>query len=282
MYISIDLGGSKTRVASSKDLNEIHKFERFKTSPDLEVERRLVNEAIQNVSDGEDIEYICIGVPGFVDRQSRTFSKIVNYPELTGKPYESFFDLDLTNTPLVVENDAALAGLGESMLNPIAKDESVVAYLTLSTGVGGVRIQDKKINLGQELSEPGHFIIVEDGILDPICGQKGCLHAYLSGAMFEQVYGEPPKKSASPEVWEKYGEHLATGVVNIVSMWDPEVLVIGGGLAKKFRYFEESMLKHLAKQEFFEIPKIVKSELGYKNGVYGGFFFIKQLLHKPE
>lgn len=280
MYISIDLGGTSTRIASSKDLETFHKVEKFHTVSDLSRERELVNEAVQKVSDGDDIEFICIGVPGFVDRYERRFGTIVNFPELTGVKYGDFFMLgDVEN--IIVENDAALAGLAESKRGE-AFNHRVVAYITLSTGVGGVRIQDQKLSRIQGKSEPGHMIIIEDGQYDDVCGQKGCLHAYLSGSMFEKVYGIKAPLAEDSEIWDEYGRHLATGIINICAMWDPSIIVIGGSISGRFDMFGPSMFKNLDNQDLFVVPEILRSEMGDNNGLLGGFDLISQVLKEKN
>lgn len=280
MYISIDLGGTSTRIASSKDLKTFYKVEKFHTASDLKTERQLVNDAIQKVVDGEDVEYICIGVPGFVDRYERRFGNIVNFPELSGVKYGDFFLLGDTEN-IIVENDAALAGLAESKRGE-ACNHRVVAYLTLSTGVGGIRIQDQRLSRIQGKSEPGHMIIVEDGVYDDVCGQKGCLHAYLSGSMFEKVYGTRAPLAEDPEIWEEYGKHLATGIINLCAMWDPGIVVIGGSISSKFDLFGPSMYKNLDNQDLFVVPEIIRSETGDNNGILGGFDLISQILEEKS
>jgi len=279
------MGGTTTRIASSKDLESIHKSEKFPTHKDLFEQKKLVTNTIQNLIDGENVEYICMGVPGMVDKKERVFENIVNYPQLSGQTFESFFDLTETNDKLLVENDAALAGLGEAGRGE-AQDHSVVAYLTLSTGVGGVLIKDKMIDDIPEHSEPGHMVIVEDGIEDEVCGQKGCLHAYLSGAMFEKTYfcndpkatfceGERPEDTNDKKIWKEYGKHLATGLTNIIAMWDPQIVVIGGSISNKWDLFSPSMFDSLNDQALFEVPKVVRSTLGDDNGLLGGLDLIK-------
>ncbi len=280
MYISIDLGGTSTRIASSKDLKTFHKVEKFHTASNLSLERQLVNDAIQKVVDDGEVEHICIGVPGFVDRYERRFGNIVNFPELSGLNYGDFFLVGDTDN-IIVENDAALAGLAESKRGE-ASAHKVVGYLTLSTGVGGIRIQNKKLSRIQGKSEPGHMIIVEDGEYDEVCGQSGCLHAYLSGSMFEKVYGVKAPLTEDPDIWEKYGKHLATGIINLCAMWDPSIVVLGGSISHKMDLFGPSMFRNLDNQDLFKVPEIIRSEIGDNNGLLGGFDLIAQILEEKK
>ena len=279
MYIAIDLGGSKTRVASSKDLKSIHKIERFETQRDLQKEKDLIVDAVGKSVGKEEVDYICIGVPGLVDKPRKRFKNIVNYPQLSDLPFGALLGVDFHSENIVAENDASLAGLAESERGEAAKHK-VVAYLTLSTGVGGVRIESKKIGEFQSNSEPGHMIIVENGRYDDVCGQRGCLHSYLSGVSFKQIYGQDPEKAISKDIWNEYGSHLATGIINIIAMWNPEIIVLGGGISQKFDQFSPAMYEDLNLQNLFEVPKIAVSKLGDENGVLGGFDLIRQTISK--
>lgn len=275
MFISIDLGGTTTRVASSKDLHNIEEVVKFPTDADLSALRYNISDNIKKMVGNDTVEYVCIGVPGMVDRENSKFKKIVNYPQLDGMGFSELFDIENCKY-LTAENDAALAGLAEANRGEAA-NYGIVAYITLSTGVGGVRIKHKKLDLHVDINEPGHMVIVEGGIHDDICGQNGCLHAYLSGAMFKKVYGKDPRFAKSNEIWEKYGSHLATGVINIIAMWDPDIIVFGGGISEKFDLFSPKMFEKLKAQDLLEVPHIVKSQLGDNNGLLGGFDLIKQL-----
>ena len=278
MYISIDLGGTNTRIAASRDLKNILKQEKVPTEQNVALERKVITSAIEKVAEGEVIKGICIGVPGFVDKKNLKFNRIVNIPSLSGFSYEDLFGEIVAPELTIAENDATLAGLGEAVRGA-GQNYEVVAYLTLSTGVGGVRIAGKKIDPYQRHSEPGHMIINEDGKPFKLCGQKGCLSCYVSGAAFKEVYGVSPFRCEDKEVWTDYAKKLSLGIVNVIAMWGPDVLVLGGSISNKFEgYFKEPLLDELSKQEIFAIPPIVKSALGDDSGLYGGFILLNQVL----
>jgi len=277
MYVAIDLGGTKTRVASSKDLKSIHKIERFDTVADLQKQKDLLVDSIGRVVGKEEVEYICLGVPALIDKENKEFKIADNYPQLNGLSFGALLGMDFAHQNIIAENDATLAALGEANRGEAAK-YNVVAYLTLSTGVGGARIENKQISNHHGSSEPGHMIIVENGRYDDSCGQRGCLQAYVSGTSFREIYKVEPEKAIAKEIWTEYGSHLATGIVNLIAMWDPEIIVLGGGVSQKFELFSAAMYEDLNLQNFFEVPKIVVSKLGDENGVLGGFDLIKQQL----
>ena len=91
------------------------KFEKFSSASDLNEQENLIISAIKRVSDGDDIDAIALGVPGIIDKVSRTFKKIPNYKIIEEHSLEVLISPDYRNIPLYVENDAALAGLAEAV-----------------------------------------------------------------------------------------------------------------------------------------------------------------------
>lgn len=276
MYISIDLGGTYTRIASSEDLIQISNQIKVNTEQDIKLERGIIADSIKELCGEKDIKGICIGVPGIIDKGERIFEKIPNVPAFDGLTFGEFIGDIVPREKLLVENDASLAGVGEA-IRGAGKDYNVVAYLTLSTGVGGARIAGKKIDPYQKHSEPGHMVIEEDGLVCEHCHQHGCLSAYTDGKSFEKIHGMSPSLCEDQDIWNEYANKLSLGLINIIADWGPEIIVLGGSISNKFEpFFKKPLIEELEKQDFFEIPPIVKSELGDNSGIYGGFEVLKQ------
>jgi glucokinase len=278
MYISIDIGKSNTRVASTPDLIKIHRIVKFSTNQDLEIEKKLIAEAIHAVRDNQDIEAVVLGVTGMIDKIGKKFVRSPNFPALDGLDFNTLMPEILKHILLYVENDAALGALGEAYYG-LGKDKKVVAYLTLSSGVGGsLVIKDPK---GYDLinAEPGHHIICETDTLTDKTGISGTLESYCSGHMFEERYGSKPEKNADEKVWKQYAKHLSTGILNIIALWNPDIIILGGGVSiHNFETFFPYLMEELTKQTFFNIPEIEKALLGDETGIYGGFILIKENL----
>lgn len=279
MYIAIDLGGTNTRIASSKDLTFMHKMHRFPTAGNLESQKQQIEDAISQVSEGYAVNHICIGVPGIVDTKTQTYAHIANYPQINGMPFKELITHKYQEIPLKVTNDAMLAGLGEAIYGG-GMNYKTIAYITLSTGVGGVKISNKKIDLFQPYFEPGHHIINFDSeIKDTKIDMMGTLEAYTSGTAFEKQYNVQPQLCNDQEIWDVYAQYLSYGIINIIAFWAPEAIIIGGGLSfKYYDYIQEPLLEYLNKQTFFEIPTIARSTLLDDAGVYGGIAYLKQYL----
>lgn len=278
MYISIDLGRSTTRIASSSDLKSILKIEKFQTDSSLEVQKTNMAKALVDVTGDGEVDAIAFGFPGITGDIKNKFEKCANYPQIEGADISSFFPDRLKGVKILVENDAALGAIGEAYFGA-GKDSKVVAYLTLSTGLGGARIIKYENEYDIINAEPGHQIICRDDNLTDGSGLNGTFESYCSGSFFKKRYQSAPDDSAGAEVWKKYSHYLSAGLFNLISMWDPEVIVLGGGMAiHNFDTFYPFLMEEMNKQDFFKVPDIKKSLLGDDSGIYGGFILLKENL----
>jgi len=278
MYISIDLGRSTTRIASTSDLKNILRIVKFPTESNLENQKKNFAGALESVSGGEQIDAVAFGFPGITGKMKDSFLKSANYPQIEGTSIFSFFPEKFKDTKILVENDAALGALGEAYFGS-GKDKKVVGYLTLSTGVGGARVTKYENEYDIINAEPGHHVIEKNDDVVDGAGLKGTFESFCSGSYFKKRYGKSPDASAGEEAWRKYSSYLSVGLLNLISLWDPEIIVLGGGLAiHNFDIFYPFLMEELKKQDFFNIPEIKKSTMEDDSGIYGGFILLKENL----
>ena len=157
-----------------------------------------------------------------------------------------------------------MAGLGEATLGA-GKGYSIVAYLTISTGVGGVKIVDGKIDKNVHGFEPGQMMV-----------RDGRLGEFVSGMALEKKYGKKPEDIKNPAVWQEVEKYLAEGLNNIIVDWSPNIIVLGGGIIQSINLenIEKSLKENI--DIFKDIPPIKKAELGDLNGLYGALEYLKQ------
>lgn len=209
----------------------------------------------------DEINYIGIGVPGAVNPVTRV---IETSPNLFFTNWEVAKMMEeRLHKYTKVENDANAAALGEFLAGSAKGSRNAVA-ITLGTGVGGGIIIDGKIYSGSNYAgaELGHMVIVKDGV-ECGCGRKGCWEAYASATalirmtkeairsekadfsyMLSIVDGDIEKvngktafdamkagDNTAREVVDKYIGYLGCGLVNVINIFQPDVLCIGGGIA---------------------------------------------------
>ena len=269
MYLLFDIGGTKTRIAFSKDGKEIGEPIVFSTQQDFEEAMISIANSAKKLNINDELKSVCGGVPGVFDKNTGSLLSAPNLPNWVDKPIKSRLE-EIFGAPVFIENDAALVALGESK-HGAGKDFSIVEYITVSTGVGGARVVDGEIDEKSVGFEPGHEIIFFGS--DVIT-----LEEIVSGSAIEKKFGKKPKEVKDESVWEDLAHKLALGLHNTVVLWSPDVLVLGGSMiigdpAIPIDRVEFHLNKFLT--VFPKLPVIKKAELGDFGGLWGALEFAK-------
>jgi glucokinase len=273
--LGVDVGGTKIAVGAVRGAaahNRVeHPTELSSTSALLDGLEATVREVISTAGSPEAIG---VGVPSQIEYSTGTVETSVNIP-LTGVSLRSELGRRF-GVPVFVDNDANCAALAEAQLVPCDN----VVMLTLGTGVGGGVIVGGRIfrgahGLGAEL---GHFSVNADGPHCPgNCPNSGCLEAYCSGQALErdatelaedkpgsrlsEAIEEDGKVSGrelvtaaeegDPDallIFDRFGRMLGVGIAGYVNVFQPELLVIGGGLSRASHlYFQRAVQEAAAR-----------------------------------
>lgn len=268
-YIGVDLGGTNIAVGL---VDETGKILDSMSTPTLSPRSykeivadmaRLIKEIINNAGlSVNDIESIGIGSPGSVD-DDRGMIIYANNLDFDHAPIaeEMRKHIDL---PVHIENDANAAAFGEYVVN--GKGAKNVIFVTLGTGIGGGIIINGKLYKGANgaAGELGHCVLVEGG-LPCTCGMNGCWEQYASvtalisqtkaaieknpdslmvkiseerGVVNGRTAFEAAKKGdkAAEEVVSQYAQYIAAGTVSMINIFQPEKLIIGGGISREGDY----------------------------------------------
>ncbi len=293
MYLGIDLGGTNIAIGLVDTHCKILAQDSCPTKAPRSCEEivrdmaKLCREVTESAGfTMEDIKGIGIGTPGSVDSKTGT----VVYANNLGwnhAPLADELNKHFPGMPIAVENDANAAAFGEYM----ATDRDVDSFVavTLGTGVGGGIILNKKIFRGFNgaAGELGHYTLVHNG--EPCtCGKKGCWESYASvTALISQTkkaIAENPDslmaktaketgkvngrtsfdaaKAGDPvaqKVVDQYIAYIADGVVSVVNIFEPEILMIGGGISAEGEYLMAPIRKHVT--EFAYSKGLPQTEL---------------------
>ncbi len=266
MYLLFDIGGTKIRIAASEG-ESIGESVILETPRDFEEVVHLLTTQGKILAKNREIQAVCGGSRGVLDH-NKSFLTDRSFFGWIDKPFKDKLQ-DAFDTPIFLENDAALAGLGEA-ISGAGKNYDIVAFLTISTGIGGTRIVKQKIDANSAGFEPGNQIINKT---TGLTWEKD-----MGGETLEKKYHSKPENIKDPAVWEKVAESLATGLNNIAVLWSPNVIVLGGGLMNSIPL--ERVKFHLGQtlKIFPKIPEVVKAELGDSAGLYGALEYLKQQL----
>lgn len=227
-----------------------------------------------------------IGMPGTVDRKNGVviYSNNIRWENvMLAEEIGRYLPI-----PVKIANDADCAALGETIAGA-GKDCQDVILLTLGTGVGGGIILDGQIYQGRGIggSEMGHMVIVENG--EPCtCGRRGCLEAYASATALKREAIKATGQNLSPQeifdradagdealrnVVDTYIHRLGTGIVNIVNIFRPQLVLLGGGISARGKELTEPVRKMMQEgcfgKEKGDIPDIEIAALGNEAGMIG-------------
>lgn len=293
MKIGIDLGGSHIAIGViNNDGFIVEKVEkRLLAKEKKDIETAIESYIIKNVKDLKEkykISEIGIAVPGTIYG-----TEIIKSVNLSVKNYNIVENLKKEiDLPIKIRNDAKCAAIAESKIGAL-KDYKRSIFLTLGTGIGGAVIINGKLLDTGELPgcEFGHMIIQKDGIKCN-CGKNGCFEKYASMkalknnlraslGLDETTRGQELldmiRKNGEDEkikkIVDEYIEYLSIGVSNLINIFEPEAVGIGGS----FVYFSDVLLEKLKnniqnKKYLFNSRNeliIVPAALGNDAGIIG-------------
>lgn len=279
VYLLFDIGGTKLRVGVSKTLRRVERFEVLATPPTFQPGITAITEIGRGLANGQRIRAISGATPGHVDRKT---GKLICLPNLPWGEQPVLRVLAKTfHAPVFIENDAALAGLAEATLGA-GRRKSIVMYYTVSTGIGGARIVNGKIDTAAIGFEPGHQIINVEAQPDDRCSDRhmpGHLEAYASGTALRRRYGKLAEDVHSKRIWDEASCLLAAGITNSIVHWSPNIVVLGGGLMQSMPLDTlGTYVKQNLARAYGTGPKIVRATLGERAGLEGARIHLQQKL----
>ena len=266
MYIVADIGGTKMRFAISLDGKTLGESYRIDTPSNYVDGLTAIIESIRHVIKDKKITSGIMGVPGVLSPDKKSILTSEHLSAWAGHPLVHDLESVLGSSfHLSLENDTALVGLGEAVYGA-GKGASIVAYITVSTGVNGVRIIDGVLDTsawgfeigGQYLSHDQTLVTLED---------------LISGSAIEKAHGKHPRDLGKDNpLWEELAYQTAIGVHNTILHWSPHRVVLGGSMFNDIGIPVESVKKHVGDilKKLPKIPDIVHATLKDDGGLYGG------------
>ncbi|HZU71965.1 MAG TPA: ROK family protein [Acidimicrobiales bacterium] len=301
--VGIDVGGTKLLGVVLSAAGDVLHERRLPTPTGAESVVASLAELVAQLDEGSGTELpVGVGAPGLVDSTGRVLFA-PNLPGVRDFPLAQRLSATLDGRPVVVDNDATCAGLGE-VVHGVAQGTSYALMVTLGTGIGGGIVMEGRPLRGANgfAGEFGHMVVDPSGPLCP-CGRRGCWERYASGSGLgrlareaahagqgrrlvamaggdpEAVRGEHVTAAAAEgdtqarAVIERFAWWLAMGLANLANAFDPEVIVIGGGLIESAEVLMEATRSSLVEQvEAGPIRPLIRLEaagLGERAGAVG-------------
>lgn len=257
--LGIDLGGSKL-LAIKVDKKRITWKKKFSFK---EKSRREILDLLMKIIKESEEKKVGIGVPG-IFKKGRII-RLPHLPQLDGLNLEK--ELKRVRVKAKIDNDANCFALGEYF-----RWKKNLVGLTIGTGIGGGIIINGKIYHGKrDAGEFGHMSIFANG-RKCVCGNRGCLEEYVSTRAFmresKKVFGKAltPEElnrlarkgnKKAVEVFNRIGRFLGIGLANIADILNPELISIGGGIAKAGKFLLNPAREEMRRRIFVAMPKLV-------------------------
>ncbi len=291
--IGVDIGGTNIKVVQVSEQCEI--LASFtEPTPSTDMKNKLIS-IIKKVLK-EDILGIGFGVAGIIDRKNGVVLESPNIPIINGFPVKETFEKEFS-LPVEVENDANACAYGEKWVGA-GKNFDNFVVLTIGTGLGGGVIYKGKLFEGAV--EVGHMVVEPQGLFCA-CGSFGCLESYASGkAIVDRTVASLEKgvisilkeccegnfykitpeliyetaldgDNLSREVFREAGKYLGIGVANLINIFSPEAIILGGGLIGAWDLFIEDVKKEVSKRALNPLlnVEILKTTLNEDGGSIG-------------
>ncbi len=269
MFVLFDIGGTNTRVALSKDRQGfddpiIEKTNHHPSQGPL----HFIN-LIEKLAGNKNIRGVVGGIAGTLNQEK---NKLIHAPNL--KSWEHY-PLAATlsshfSCPVFLENDTALVGLGEAH-HGAGAGYDIMTYITVSTGVGGVKITNGMIDESTFGFEPGHHIVDWK--------TKTTLEMLVSGTANAEKY-KTNIIDIPQQAWQELAEQLAIGIYNSNLFWSSAGIILGGSMiTKKISIDIEAVITAFEKlpQVFNGKPDIKQATLGDFGGLYGALHLSKNI-----
>jgi glucokinase len=299
--IGIDIGGTNIKIVHISEEGDILKSISHPT-PDAYGEsyeriRDFLIETLKGMVREDNPYGIGFGIAGVIDRENGIVIDSPNIPAINGFRVKETMEKEFS-LPIVVENDANAYAFAEKWIGA-GREFNNLVVLTLGTGIGGGIIY--KGELFEGAAEIGHTVIEPDGRFCT-CRSFGCLESYASGRAivdrtisflekgvdsiikescggnFYKITPELVYKAAlegdtlSREVFREVGRYLGIGIANMVNIFSPEAVIIGGGLTGAWDMFIDELKREFSKRTLRPLSsnvKIIKATLKADSGSIG-------------
>lgn len=303
LYVGVDVGGTKVLAGVVTSNGAVVATAR-RSTPGRLVEPVVVEdamvEAVLDVADGAPIAAVGVAAAGFVDQAGE---RVMFAPHLPwrGEPVRAHLQ-QRWGAPVVLDNDANCAAVGEWTYGAARGTHSAL-MITLGTGIGSAILLDGEVHRGRNgmAGEFGHMQVVPEG-LPCECGGAGCWEQYSSGkalvrfvqaraaqeeTSLREASGGDPERITGPMVtdaavagdplaraaFEEVGRWLGVGIANLVAAFDPDCVVVGGGVSDAgdllLRPAREVLASSLVGASHRVIPPVHRAQLGPEAGLVG-------------
>lgn len=263
MLVTVDTGGTKTLVASFSADGEVYESVKFPTPQKEILFIAQLTETITTLAKDKQLDGIVVAMPGIVKEGVAIWCNHLGWENFDVK---TLLQKQFPVTPILVENDANLGGLGETRM--LATIPSSVLYVTVSTGIGTGVITNGRIDPGLRLSEGGRSLVEFDGMVRE-------WESFAAGSAIYKAYNKLGKDIHSKRTWLQIADRISRGFLALVPMIQPDVVIIGGSMGTHFAKYSEQLTGILKEKlpGHIPCPVFVNAAHPEQAVIYGGYYY---------
>ena len=236
MYVGVDIGGTKTRLARFAEDGIIEQSSEFATPQDYATAKDQMIKAVTALMTDRPLKGIGVGAPGVMNYEDDSLRSFGNLP-WTNVNIKADLEAHF-KVPVSCDNDAKIGALGEAV-NGAGKGKKCVLYVTIGTGIGTGVVYDGQLVPALAKSEGGQMYL-------PYQNQLKRWEEFASGKAFLERTGHLGSEVEDQAVWQEYSALLAPGLVNLASVIQPDIIVIGGGMGANLSKFQTALTTAMA------------------------------------
>lgn len=263
MLVTVDTGGTKTLIARFERDGTIGEVIKFPTPLSQDEYVMQLRETLQKNYSDEPVEAIVVALPGIVRDGVAVWCNNLGWKNFDA--HSALSDV-LGHTPVLIENDANLAGLAETrILDPMPISS---LYVTISTGIGTGMITNGKIDPGLRYSEGGRLQVEFDGVVRE-------WEDFASGKAVYATFGKYARDIKSERTWRQIADRISRGFLALIPIIQPDVVIIGGSIGTYFDKFgpqleailKEKLPPHIA------CPRFQQAKHPEQAVIYGCYYY---------
>lgn len=263
MIVTVDTGGTKTLVASFDKQGVLGEQIKFPTPKDTTEYTQTLRKILTDNYSDKPVEVIALAVPGTTKDGVAIWCNNLGWKNFDIK---SALAGVLGDVPILIENDANLAGLSETRFLENIPPQSL--YVTVSTGIGSGIITDGHINVALSNSEAGHALVEFDGVVRE-------WESFASGQAIYKTYGQYARDIKSVEIWNQVADRISRGFLAVIPILQPNVVIIGGSIGTYFDNYGNQLqaILHEKLPEHITCPLFVQAKYPELAVIYGCYYY---------
>lgn len=260
--MTVDTGGTKTLVASFSEDGVVGLMVKFPTPKTTTEYVKVLTETLLEQYGSESVDALVIAIPGIIRDGVAVWCNNLGWANFD---VAAAFKGVLGDAPVLVENDANLAGLAEA--RSLAVLPRFVLYVTVSTGVGTGVIVNGQIDPTLQHGQGGLTLLEFDGSMHQ-------WEKFASGRAIYRIYHKFGRDIHSKRTWRHIADRISRGFLALTPILQPDVIVIGGSMGVFFDQYEQPLNDILKKKmpPHIPIPKIVQAKHPEQAVIYGCYY----------